>query len=370
MDHREKLLSIVKEKGPLLPAQINRELRTNVLFASAMLAEMVDQKKIRLTSMKIGGSPLYYCEGQEPALEQFTEKIGPTERAAFNLLKGSKIVRDRDQEPPARVALRELKDFAVPLEVTANGSKDLFWKFYAVSDQEANSLIKNYLNARQRPRQAPPSQPKPQPEPQRQQEQPPRQEVPKPQEVQSTIGSVQEKGAEAKQERVGPTQTLEPAPKPVTSVKMTQLEESKIPEFEYQPSFSFSTLVDTDEKVKIEKQPEPETKTLEFPEDDEFFNHIKSFFDNAGIEITELETVRRGSEYDLIVKLPSNVGMLNYYCKAKSKAKLNEGDLSTAYVQGMIKKLPILLVTGGDLTKRAEELLAKEFKNMFVKKLE
>ena len=68
MDHRESLLNIVKEKGPLLPAQINKELHTNVLFASAMLAEMVDQKKIRLTFMKVGGSPLYYCEGQEPLL--------------------------------------------------------------------------------------------------------------------------------------------------------------------------------------------------------------------------------------------------------------------------------------------------------------
>ena len=60
MDHREKLLKIVQDKGPLLPAQINRELNTNVLFASAMLSEMVDAKKLRLSSMKIGGSPLYY----------------------------------------------------------------------------------------------------------------------------------------------------------------------------------------------------------------------------------------------------------------------------------------------------------------------
>ena len=75
MDHRENILKIVKEKGPLLPAQVNKELRTNVLFASAMLSEMVDQKKIRLSSMRVGGSPLYFCEGQEHLLEKFAHKM-------------------------------------------------------------------------------------------------------------------------------------------------------------------------------------------------------------------------------------------------------------------------------------------------------
>ncbi|MBN1544000.1 hypothetical protein JW898_00900 [Candidatus Woesearchaeota archaeon] len=360
MDHREKLLSIVKENGPLLPAQINKELRTNVLFASAMLAEMVDQKKLRLTSMKVGGSPLYYCEGQEHLIERFADRLGQQESAAFGLLKGSKILRDRDQDPQTRVALREIKDFAVPLEVTANGYSDLFWKYYLVSDDDAQSLIKDYINRREEAKE----------DKTKGAEEPEETEEERPKEVQATIGAsalIVEPSARTEEVSAHPK-------KPVTSVTMTTLEQSEVPEFSYQPSVSFSTMIDTDEKVKIgKKRPEhlqqQESKLMVFPEDDEFFMNVRKFFDGAGMDILDFVLIRKGTEYDFVVKIPSNVGVLEYYCKAKSKSKINDGDLASAFVQGQIKKLPILFVTVGDLTKRAEELLSKEFRSMFVRKI-
>lgn len=370
MDHREKLLNIVKEKGPLLPAQINKEMRTNVLFASAMLSEMVDQKKLMLTSMKVGGSPLYYCAGQEHMIEKFAHKLNEQNYRVFELLKKSRILRDRDQDPQSRVALREIKDFAVPLEVSANGNKDLFWKFYLVSDSDAESLIKDYINSKAAPKREPAPQ---------------AHEKPEKREVQATIADVERPAQPAPvQPRLAPApQThgmpqhqdhVVEAPKQVTSVKMTTLDEDEVPEFSYQPSVSFSTTIDTDEKVKIEKKKEepeqPEVKVLEFPEDDDFFNRIKSFFNSSGIEILDFTNIRKGTEYDFIIDLPSNVGSLTYYCKAKSKSKVNDGDLSTAFVYGQMKKLPILFLTLGDLTKTAKELLEKEFKSMFVKKIE
>jgi hypothetical protein len=340
MDHRDKILDIVKSFGPSLPSQINKELRTNVLFASAMLAEMVDQKKLRLTSMKVGGSPLYYCDGQENLLENFAKKLDEREYSAFERLKKSKVLRDRDQEPLTRVALREIKDFAVALEVTANGYSDLFWKYYLVSDEEAKSLIKDYINKNVEQERVPAA---------------------VPEEVQSTIPDIAEPDA------------AEDVKKPMTSVTMTKLDGSKVPEFSYQPEVSFSTVIDTEEKVKLQKRPVQQQLTVPepvvFPEDDDFFRHVKSFFDKSDIEIQHFSLIRRGSEYDFIISLPSNVGSLNYYCKAKSKSKINEGDLSTAFVYGQMKKLPILFVTVGDLTKRAQELLSGEFKSMFVKKI-
>ncbi|MBW2997340.1 hypothetical protein KY349_03305 [Candidatus Woesearchaeota archaeon] len=367
MDNREKILAIVKEKGPLLPAQINKELRTDVLFASAMLSEMVDQKKLMLTSMKIGGSPLYYCTGQEHIVEKFAHKLTEKNYRVFELLKKSNILRDRDQDPQSRVALREIKDFAVPLEVSANSKKDLFWKFYSVSDKDAETLIKDYINAKAA-KQEPPKMP----------------EKPIQKEVQATFADVKKPvqpapaqprpaPAPPKPEVQKPPAHVVEAPKPVTSVKMTTLDEDEVPEFSYQTSVSFSTTIDTDEKVKIEKkkeEPQPEVKVLEFPEDDEFFNKIRSFFNSSGIEILDFTNIRKGTEYDFIINLPSNVGSLEYYCKAKSKSKVSDGDLSTAFVYGQMKKLPILFLTMGDLTKTAKELLGKEFKSMFVKKIE
>ncbi|MBI5397830.1 hypothetical protein HZB03_00035, partial [Candidatus Woesearchaeota archaeon] len=48
----------------------------------------------------------------------------------------------------------------------------------------------------------------------------------------------------------------------------------------------------------------------------------------------------------------------------------NDGDLSSAYVQGQIKKLPVLFLTTGELSKKAEDLASREFKSMFIKRIE
>ena len=51
-------------------------------------------------------------------------------------------MKDNELEPWQRVALRELKDFAVMLNLT---SGEIFWKWYLTSDSEAESIIKKIL---------------------------------------------------------------------------------------------------------------------------------------------------------------------------------------------------------------------------------
>jgi len=67
--------------------------------------------------------------------------------------------------------------------------------------------------------------------------------------------------------------------------------------------------------------------------------------------------------------LESSVGYLRYYCKAKAKKRVNDGDLSSAYVQGHLRKLPVLFLSYGEPTKRAKEMLGKEFRNILFKKI-
>ena len=52
--------------------------------------------------------------------------------------------------------------------------------------------------------------------------------------------------------------------------------------------------------------------------------------------------------------------------KAMSKKKIDHADLALAFVQGQLKKLPILFLTAGELTKKAKEMLQKDFKGMNV----
>ena len=67
--------------------------------------------------------------------------------------------------------------------------------------------------------------------------------------------------------------------------------------------------------------------------------------------------------------MPSAVGSLIYYCKARSKKRISDSDLSSAFVQGQLKKLPVLFLTKGELTKKAKEMLSKEFKSIKIKKI-
>ena len=114
---KQIILNLIKKNGPCLPIHVSREMGVNTLFASAFLSEMLDDKEIMLTYMKMGGSPLYYLQGQEPLLEPFFKYLPGKEREAFLLLKKNRILQDDKQLPAIRVALRSLRDFAFPITV-------------------------------------------------------------------------------------------------------------------------------------------------------------------------------------------------------------------------------------------------------------
>jgi hypothetical protein len=147
-DYRGKIVTIIKSKGPVLPVQITKELNTTPIFAAAMLSELVDAKILRLSSTKIGGSPVYYLPGQESLLPNLLYgQLHEKEKKAFDMLKSKGIQRDRTLEPVIRVALRQIKDFAIPLEVTKGNDFEIFWKFFSMSDSDAEKKIREILTA-------------------------------------------------------------------------------------------------------------------------------------------------------------------------------------------------------------------------------
>ena len=139
--NKERIVSTIRFKGPSLPVQIARAVNLEPLFASAFLSELYSEKKLRITNMKVGSSPLYYIQGQEPQLEKFTQYLNQKEKEAFELLKNSKILDDELQSPVIRVALRAIKDFASPVKARVNGVEKLFWRYYLVPDTDLSTLI-------------------------------------------------------------------------------------------------------------------------------------------------------------------------------------------------------------------------------------
>ena len=139
---KEKALEIVRTRGPLLPVQITKELGVNVLFAGALLSELVDNQTLKISNTKVGGSPVYYVTGQEGKLQSLRDKLNDKQQLAFDMLKQHSILQDTKLEPVIRQSFREMKDFAIPLRVTAGELQDIFWKWYMITDEEAEPIIK------------------------------------------------------------------------------------------------------------------------------------------------------------------------------------------------------------------------------------
>jgi hypothetical protein len=334
-DHRDRLVQIVRMKGPLIPSQLNRELNTNLLFASAMLSELVDKKVLKLTHLKVGGSPLYYAPGQEHRLQEFGGKLGEKDKRAFELLRQQKVLRDKEQEPLTRACLREIKDFAVPLEVNFEGSVELFWKWHLLSNEEAEPLIRRGLGLDQ-PKAAP--------------------------EAKDPLFEKKlELARKVMQEKDEPKKAEE---RKRDEAPQRKLEEKARPKAERAPKAEKPVKA-----AETQDTPLPDAFIDRGEPDDAFFRKVKAFFDASSIRILSHKVIRKESDIEFTVEIPSAVGKLAYFCKAKDKQKLNDGDLSAVYIQSQSKKLPVLFVTTGELTKKAQDILSKEFKSMAVKRL-
>jgi len=302
MDNQEKVIQAIRIRGPVIPAQIAKVIGTDILMASATLSELVSKNVLKISHVKFGSTPLYYLPGQESRLQDFAKNLHEKEKRAYDLLMQRKILRDKIAEPVVRVALRNIKDFAVPLQVKINDNVEIFWKWYLITNEEAARIIKETIKFDK-----------------------PKKDV-KP--FQETI---------VKKEQEKPKEEQKEIKREKPKEKLPEKEEKK-------------TFVD---------------KTAE----DEFLNEIKRFLEKNNIELIEEKIVKKNLDLDLVVEVPSAVGSLTYYCKAKSKKRISDSDLSSAFVQGQLKKLPVLFLTKGDLTKKAKEMLSKEFKNIKIKQI-
>ena len=136
---KDKIASIIRQRGPCLPDTIAKDAGVNSLFASAFLSELLGEKRIRMTDMKVGSSPVYFIQGQEPLLENFSKFLKSKEKEAFGILKERKILKDSEQEPAIRVALRAIKDFAIPFK----NDNDAYWKYFIVSNEEVGKMFES-----------------------------------------------------------------------------------------------------------------------------------------------------------------------------------------------------------------------------------
>lgn len=135
---KEDILEFIRLKGPSLPVHVAKEVRLSSLFTSAFLSELFSEKKLKMSSLRVGNSPLYFLPNQEESLEEFSNHLKSKEKDAFLRIKEKKILKDEEQEPAIRIALRAIKDFAIPFEK----DKELYWKYFTFQQGEILQEIK------------------------------------------------------------------------------------------------------------------------------------------------------------------------------------------------------------------------------------
>jgi hypothetical protein len=311
MVDNDRVLELIRQKGPIVPNQLLTDMKLNSIIMGAVLSSLAAQKKVVISALKVGGSPLYYLPDQREMLESFTKSLKEQDRACQELLKERKVMRDSELTPLLRVSMRNLRDFAKPLEVTLGEAKEIFWKYYLVSDDDATAMIGRILEPKKAEKSEAKSQAKP---------------------IQKTAET---QGTET--EEMISEQTILPTLPP------DRLKRQKKEDF-----------------ILEEKGPSI---------NDAFHTKLTEFFEQSKIAVVEARLIKRNSEMEYVLDVPSAIGTIEFFCKAKSKKTINEGDLSTAFIAGQHRKLPTLFLTVGSLNKKAQDMLGREFKGMVVKRV-
>ncbi|MBW2990124.1 hypothetical protein KY348_00290 [Candidatus Woesearchaeota archaeon] len=329
MVNKEDILKVVQMRGPLIPNELKKIIKAgDTILLGAILAELKEAGKVNVTNTKVGSTPAYYTPGTEVRLQNLMKYLNEKDRKTAELLRQKKILKDRDLSPLVRVSLRSIRDFAKPLEVTVKGQREIYWKWYMTPTKEAEQMILSEIR--------------------------PARKV-----VKVPVKKVEEKKPEIKQEEI----------------KTEEKTEKEKDLLLARPKLARVAVAKEEEKDEKKESREEVQQELGIPsedlerEKDSFFKKVWGYCKKNDIQVLEYKIKRKKSDIELTLAVPSRIGSQEYYCKAKKKKKINDGDLSSAYVQGQARKLPVIFITTADMTKKAKEMLSKDFKGMIVKKI-
>jgi len=302
---KKRIIEILRNRGPTLPIQIARETKIDSLFISAFLSELLNEKKIKTSSLKVGGSSLYFLEGQEEQLEKFYNYLHPKESEAYLLLKNKKVLKDSEQEPAIRVALRAIKDFAVAFKI----EEEIYWRYVHAKESEINDIL-NSIGKKEKP-----------------------------------IEKELEKEVEEKEEK--PTELREKQKKKIHKTikeKKIVIEEFKNPLLELAKS-----------QTRKEK-----------PKSDFVLKAID--FINKHFKLIEEKGYGK-KEYNCIVEIDTELGPINFLTSVKDKKTISEGDVKKLLLNSQTIPLPALMIYTKEISKKALEYQKKYSSILKIKKM-
>jgi len=325
---KEKIVLILRRRGPSLPVHVAKETELTMLFASAFLSELYADKRIKISNMKVGGSPLYYLPGQEPMLERFSNYLNNKEKEAFEMIYQKRILNDSEQQPAIRVALRAIRDFAIPFK----NDEQIYWRYLTVLEEEVRQIFGTNKLAVKKEK-APPIFIS-------------AEESKKP-EVQEVIVESQQI---IQQFNLG-VQQEKPTKK---EIKQEIKEDKKEDKIEKKKKEEFKKTDNAEKplitiKPQLEKKPKPKSS---------FVLKVQNFLTYKDIELLE-EKMSKKREFEGIARINSDLGKVELYVIAKEKKKVTENDLTVAVQKSHSNRRIVLFLSDGSLDKKAEAYLEK-----------
>ncbi len=329
MSLQDTVLDIVKDMGPLLPAEIVSEVskrtgqQRDMFFIGAVLSELISAGNVKMSHAKIGGSRLYYFQGQEEKLSKLYDYLNDKEKKAYDLLVENKVLRGAEQEPAIRVALSQLKDFSKPIEVKLKET-ETFWRWHLFPIEEAKKSIKEIVS--------------------------------------KEIDALRDEGKSKTPEmEAKPTRHEEPIVQQPSAEHRQEKPKEKQKNEEATGGF-------------IAPQPKAHEKQAKLSDtsdvdDDDFGKNAKDFLISKKARILSGNILKKSSECEFEVEAESALGVIRMYVFAKSKKKLNETDLGYAYVRAKNRNLELCFLSPGELTKKAKDMLDDELKSIVFLKM-
>ncbi len=422
-DYGPKILEIIQKNGPTTPRELVKRLGQNTFIMGAILSQLSSTNKLKITHIKIGGTPAYYLSGQENQLVALKKFLGQNEQNAFELLETEKVLSDEKQSMQIKISLRNLKDFAKEIHAELHNKKYVFWKWYQISDEAAIEKIKSELaNVSEEIEQnkkindqeqeekseiieegkekieAPIDQTAAEQIPQTTQIQEDNQEAKETQkeeimeieekqepakEIISEAKQEQKEAAIAKKEDVIQKETIleekaEIIEEKKEEIKKTPKEETQ----EIKNPIAPSEIEIKKEEIKKEldkKEPhligkltelKSEIKKIEEKQKEihkiPFFKRLENYFKENQIETKKMSETPK--EKDYIITSPTPLGIKKYYSKAKPAHKIKKEDIESVIQKAKSKDLQPQILSDGELSKTAENYLS-ENKNVSFKNI-
>jgi len=312
---KEKIIQTLRFKGPSLPVHLASASGQSILFTGAFLSELLGEKQIKQTHMRVGSSPVYFLAGQEPQLEKFQEHISGKEKEALMLLKENKFLDDIEQLTPIRVALRSIKDFAIPFQK----NDKLIWRYFRVPETEYQiEQTTEIIETQEKASEA----------------------------LKQIIETEAKKREEQKENEINNKNTNDEDINTIQEKKQEDNQKNTLNIFDEEKTKKQAKKVIKKKTIKKQGTSAPEKKN------EKFFDKVKKHLNLKKIEITGIEGF---SKDDLTLKVLKN--NQKYLLIAYNKKTIKDDEIIKAHKKAKENNLPYILLSLGEPTKKLQSFI-------------